>query len=252
MARRKTSSGPSHERWLISYADFITLLFAFFVVLFASSQDRNKVRQVSESVQAAFQGKKVPHANSQSAPGSSLKPVSSPKPGVSPQPASSPQPGSLEPPLQKLLHDLDTEIRSGKMQVHMGDRGLTISLSQSAFFPSGTDALDPSAYPILQKVAAGISGLPNAVRFEGHTDSMPIRTPRFRSNWDLSAARAIAVMDRMDQEQEIPPGRMAVSGYADTAPVDSNESESGRARNRRVDIVVLNATAAAREPAGNR
>jgi chemotaxis protein MotB len=189
---------------------------------------------VSQSVQAAFQGKTVPQANSQSAPAGSPKPV------------------SLDPPLQKLLRDLDTEIRSGTMQVRMGDRGLTISLSQSAFFPSGTDALDPSAYPILQKVAACIRGLPNAVRFEGHTDSIPIRTPRFRSNWDLSAARAIAVMERLDEEEQIPPGRMAVSGYADTAPVDSNESEDGRARNRRVDIVVLNAAAAAREPAGNR
>lgn len=240
MTRRKTSSGPNHERWLVSYADFITLLFAFFVVLFASSQDRKKVRQVSESVQAAFQGKAVPHANSQSAPAGS------------PQPVSSPKPVSLDPPLQKLLRDLDSEIRSGKMQVRMGDRGLTISLSQSAFFPSGTDTLDPSAYPILRKVAAAIRGLPNAIRFEGHTDSIPIRTPRFRSNWDLSAARAIAVMERMDEEEEIPRERIAVSGYADTAPVESNDSEDGRARNRRVDIVLLNAAAAAREPAGNR
>jgi chemotaxis protein MotB len=234
MARRKTSSGPSHERWLISYADFITLLFAFFVVLFAASQDRNKVRQVSASVQAAFQGKTPPHAS------------------PPPAPASSPKPASLDPPLQKLLRDLDSEIHSGKMQVHMSDRGLTISLSQAAFFPSGTDTLDPSAFPILQKVAAGIRGLPNAIRFEGHTDSIPIRTPRFRSNWDLSAARAISVMERMDEEEQIPPGRIAVSGYADTAPVDSNDSEDGRARNRRVDIVLLNAAAAAREPAGNR
>jgi chemotaxis protein MotB len=240
MTRRKPSSGPNHERWLVSYADFITLLFAFFVVLFASSQDRKKVRQVSESVQAAFQGKAVPHANSQSAPAGS------------PQPVSSPKPVSLDPPLQKLLRDLDSEIRSGKMQVRMGDRGLTISLSQSAFFPSGTDTLDPSAYPILRKVAASIRGLPNAIRFEGHTDSIPIRTPRFRSNWDLSAARAIAVMERMDEEEEIPRERIAVSGYADTAPVESNDSEDGRARNRRVDIVLLNAAAAAREPAGNR
>ena len=235
MTNRRSSNAPSHERWLVSYADFITLLFAFFVVLFASSQsDRSKVRQVSESVQAAFKGTSVA------------------RPGTQTHPRTAPQPSSLEPSLQNLLRELDGEIHAGKMQVQMGDRGITISLSQATFFPSGADSLDPSTYPILQKVAACIRNLPNPVRFEGHTDSVPIHTPRYRSNWELSAARAIAVMARMQEDEQIPAGRMAVSGYADTDPVDSNESEAGRARNRRVDIVVLNAGAIAREPVGTR
>ncbi len=233
MPRRRSETPPSHDRWLVSYADFITLLFAFFVVLFASSQsDRSKVRQVSESVQAAFRGKDVSHSVARSAAGRT------------------PKPSSLEPSFQQLLRDLDSEIHTGKMQVKMGDRGLTVSLSQSAFFPSGEDTLDPSTFPILEKVAVCIRKLPNPIRFEGHTDSVPIHTPRYRSNWELSAARAIAVMARLQEAEQISGNRMAVSGYADTSPVDSNDSEAGRARNRRVDIVVLNAGATAREPPG--
>jgi chemotaxis protein MotB len=217
---------PNHERWLISYADFITLLFAFFVVMFASSQaDRIKARRVSEAVKAAFDGPELRDSSTLAkAPGSG---------------ADLPLP-SLEPALKLLASELEQEIRAGKMQVRMEQRGLVISLSQAAFFPSGEDSIDPATFPSLEKVAAAIRGLPNPVRAEGHTDSVPIHTARFHSNWDLSAARAIAVMELLRDRWGIPPGRLAVTGYADTAPLDSNDSDAGRARNRRVDIVILN------------
>lgn len=229
MSGRRPVAAPSHERWLVSYADFITLLFAFFVVMFAASQaDRNKARRASAAVEAAFDG-----------PRNESKSKSAAGPGVGERELTH---SSLEPALKLLAKELESEIAAGKMQVRMEARGLVVSLSQSAFFPSGEDAVEPSTYGSLEKVAFAIRNLPNSIRSEGHTDSMPIHNPRFRSNWDLSAARAIAVMQLLRDRWGIAPGRMAVTGYADTVPLQDNASESGRARNRRVDIVILNAT----------
>jgi chemotaxis protein MotB len=234
MSRRRPVAAPNHERWLVSYADFITLLFAFFVVMFASSQaDRNKARRASEAVEAAFDGPtRKPESKRQAHDESAGRLLA---------------PASLEPALKLLARELEPEIAAGTMQVRMEARGLVVSLSQSAFFPSGEDAVEPSTYVSLGKVAAAIRDLPNAIRAEGHTDSRPIHNPRFRSNWDLSAARAIAVMELLRDRWDIPPGRMAVTGYADTIPVEDNASDTGRARNRRVDIVVLNAASELRE-----
>jgi chemotaxis protein MotB len=232
---RKKERHPNHDRWLISYADFITLLFALFVVLFASSQaDKGKARRVSEAVEAAFDGP----------PQNTAQKVAI---GLAPTPGQ-PLP-SLEPALKLLAGQLEQEIREGKIEVRMDARGLVISLSQAAFFPSGEDTIDPSTFSSLDKVAGAMRALPNPVRTEGHTDSVPIHTERFRSNWDLSAARAIAVMEVLRDRCGIPPGRLAVIGYADTFPLDSNDTDKGRARNRRVDIVILNRYGASDEPA---
>ena len=231
MRRRNPGASAGHARWLVSYADFITLLFAFFVVMFASSQgDRNKARRASQAVQAAFDGSISPRSVSR-APSAGQSAVSD----------------GLEPELKLLAKQLDAEIRAGKMQVRMEGRGLVVSLSQSASFPSGEDGLDPSTYGSLQIVAAAVRDLPNSIRAEGHTDSLPIHNPRFRSNWDLSAARAIAVMEIFHDRFGVASARMAVTGYADTVPIEDNTSETGRARNRRVDIVILNTSSEARE-----
>ena len=132
----------------------------------------------------------------------------------------------------------------------MTPRGIVVSLKQAAFFPSGTDAVDLATMPTLEKVAGALKAVSNPVRIEGHTDSMPIHTPRFRSNWDLSAARSIAIMEVLSSRFEIPPQRLAIAGYADTVPVADNDTPEGRARNRRVDLVILNNYALAKtEPA---
>jgi chemotaxis protein MotB len=138
--------------------------------------------------------------------------------------------------------NLQPEIQSGKMQVRMESRGLVVSLSEASFFPSGTDSLDPSSVETLGKVAAEIAEVPNQIRAEGHTDSIPIHNARFRNNWDLSAARAITIMELLRSRWNVSPERLAVTGYAETAPLESNETPEGRARNRRVDIVILNST----------
>jgi chemotaxis protein MotB len=215
MRRKNQPTHENHERWLVSYADFITLLFAFFVVMFASTQtDRSKAQAVSEAIERAL-------ADSRLAP--KLTPVTN----------------KLADPLKVLTAELKDEIKKGNVQLKLESRGLIIGLSTSAFFPSGDNTIYPSAYPSIAKVAAVLNKLPNTLRLEGHTDSVPINTPRFQSNWELSAARSIAMLRLLNEKFGVERSRMAIVGYADTASIGSNDTEEGRGRNRRVDIVIV-------------
>jgi chemotaxis protein MotB len=153
------------------------------------------------------------------------------------------------PSLHQLNTDLRKEITEGKIEVRLEARGLVISLKQAAFFPSGEDTVAAETYPSLQKLAAVIKKLPNPVRLEGHTDAIPIHNSRFRSNWELSAARSIAMLEIFDTRFGVPQLQMAISGYADSKPVASNEIEEGRAQNRRVDILIMNEHGMMGEPA---
>jgi chemotaxis protein MotB len=244
----------NHERWLVSYADFITLLFAFFVVMFASSQtDKAKAKQVSESVKAAMENGGVAAAVHEILGGTvdeKGKGNAQMKGPGGAQAAASKEAAVLAellPSMQYLSKTLETEIRLGKIDIHLEPRGLVVSLRQATFFPSGEDTIDPATYDSIAKIAKTLSQLSNSVRLEGHTDSIPIHTVRFRSNWELSAARGIAMMELLETRFGIPRGRMAIGGYADTAPVESNATDAGRGRNRRVDIVILNQQAAVHE-----
>ncbi len=259
----KHQGHANHERWLVSYADFITLLFAFFVVMFASSQtDKAKAVQVSESVTQALQtggisaavrevlggtvGQKGKGNAMMKGPGGS-QPTAAAGQG-SGAAAAAAAAAELMPSLEYLSRELKNEIAEGKLQIRISPRGLIVSLLQAAFFPSGEDTLDRTTYGSIEKIASVIRALPNPVRLEGHTDSMPIHNSRFNSNWELSAARAIAVLELLHGRYAIPRDRVAIAGYADTVPVDTNESEEGRARNRRVDIVILSKNARMAEP----
>jgi chemotaxis protein MotB len=144
------------------------------------------------------------------------------------------------PSLERLNKELEQEVREGKIEIRMEPRGLVISLRQSAFFSSGTDALDQSNLPTMKKLAELIATLPNSIQLEGHTDSIPIHNQRFKSNWELSCARAIAVLETFCGTFELSRQRFSVVGRADTLPIDSNQTPEGRARNRRVDVVILN------------
>src|SRR5579863_6150727 len=209
MARRhKHPDHENHERWLVSYADFITLLFAFFVVMFASSQtDKSKAKQVSEAVTRALADGKsmgVPPAvakilggtvDDKGAGNAQMK-----GPGGAQRAAKEAPPDDvveLMPSLKLLSSKLEDEIKDGKVEVSLEPRGLVVSLKQAAFFPSGGDLLDPATYPIIGKLAAAVNTLQNPLRVEGHTDSQPIHTARFASNWELSSARAIAMMNTL-------------------------------------------------------
>jgi len=248
--RRRGHAAPeNHERWMVSYADFITLMFAFFVVMFASSQaDRSKVKRVSEAVTRALEngtGGGVPTVVTEMFTGKpsaknaafAVARALPPKPGP---PTTAGPSGDLRPSLDYLKQQLKREMEKGEMRIRLEGRGLVVSLQQATFFPSGEDSIDPATYSSLQKVATAISNLPNPVRLEGHTDAIPIHTARFHSNWELSAARSIAVLELLNGRFNVPRERLAIAGYAETVPVAANDSEQGRARNRRVDIVILN------------
>jgi chemotaxis protein MotB len=249
MRKKRHAAHENHERWLVSYADFITLLFAFFVVMFASQQNK-KASEVSASVREALKEGKLSAAISNALGRAEAKNV--PQQPVPPEVATPPSQGVPKPDLQKSLAKLQEvlaeELKTGKVQVKLDERGLTISLREAAFFKSGDSAVQPSSLHTLAKVAAVVADLPNSVRLEGHTDSIPIHNSRFRSNWELSTDRAIAMLDLLQNQFHVAGSRMAVAGYAENAPSDSNETEEGRAHNRRVDVVVLSAEAMKAEP----
>jgi chemotaxis protein MotB len=244
----------NHERWLVSYADFITLLFAFFVVMFATSQtDKARAQQVSDSVNSAIEKGGVTaavheilggtvddrgkgNAQMRGAGGSETSQVERLVPA------------ELIPSMKFLTKALEAEIKDGKVEIRLQPRGLVVSLRQAAFFPSGEDSIEPKSYASVEKIAETIRKLPNSVRLEGHTDSIPIHTARFRSNWELSAARGIAMLELLTTRFDVPRDHLAIAGYADTVPRDDNQSEEGRARNRRVDIVILNQLGVVAEP----
>jgi chemotaxis protein MotB len=244
----------NHERWLVSYADFITLLFAFFVVMFATSQtDKSKAGKVSESVKGAldtggFDGVMQQLLHPKTALNSGGAPQWKAPSGKTPQDNVDPAVAELVPSLQYLTRELEQEISSGKLQISMQRRGLVVSLREAGFFPSGEAGINNQAYPMLAKIAWTVAGLPNPVRVEGHTDSRPIHTGRFRDNWDLSAARATSMVQLLNERSGVPAQKMALAGFADTAPIDSNATPEGRAHNRRVDLVILNQHRIALEP----
>ena len=218
MRRRRAAKTPENtERWLVSYADFITLLFAFFVVMFAVSQaDKTNAKAVSESIKKAL-------ANGGLA---AAKPTSD-----------APDLAGAATALRDQLHD---EVTAGSVGLTLDHRGLVISLEAGAFFPSGTADVSTAAYGAVGKVASVLNRLPNKIRLEGHTDSLPISNARFQSNWELSASRSIAMLRLLSDRFGVDSRRMVVVGYADNDAIDSNETETGRVRNRRVDVVVVN------------
>jgi chemotaxis protein MotB len=250
LKRRKKHEFANQDRWLVSYADFITLLFAFFVVMFASSQtDKGKAKEISVAVVKALDGRS---AGVKPAVARILGGTVDDKgqgnaqmrgPGGA-QRAAKEAPSldvlELTPSLKSLSKTLEDEIKAGKVEVNLEPRGFVISLKQAAFFPSGTDTIDPSTFPIIAKVAATLGDVSNPLQVEGHTDSIPIHTAQFHSNWELSAARSIAMMELLATRFGIDRQRMIIVGFADTSPEATNDTPEGRASNRRVNIVILN------------
>jgi chemotaxis protein MotB len=257
--RKKAHAMENHERWLISYADFITLLFAFFVVMFASSQtDKNKAQAMSDSIKNALGKDQITTAITGilgGAPGlreqgnAQRKGPGGSKKDATERAAAAAKIAELIPSLQMLRSQLKGEIESGMLQVSMEPRGLVISLRQAAFFPPGQDTIDAGTYSTIQKLATVILAVPNKVRLEGHTDAVPIHNARYRSNWELSAARGVTMLELLTSRYHVPENRLSVGGYAETIAIASNLTPEGRAQNRRVDIVILNENGLKGEPA---
>jgi len=246
--KKKHAEHANHERWLVSYADFITLLFAFFVVMFASSQtDKAKAQRISEAVTDALDKggvKAIVHevlggtVDDKGVGNAMMKGPGGSQPKNVPNTPPPPEDKDLMPKMMYLNKMLENEIKDGKLEIRQEARGLVIKTQAGAFFPSGDDTIDPARLQIINKIATLFKDTPNAIRLEGHTDSRPIHTARFNSNYELSAARGIAMLETMHR-YGIAYDRLAVVGYADTLPVAPNDTEENRAKNRRVDIVIV-------------
>jgi chemotaxis protein MotB len=250
-SKKHKPTHSNHERWMVSYADFVTLLFALFVVMFATANsDRAKAGIVSAAIREALhESKPVTGTGGLSDVAGDPRFKQTSSLGLDKNPTEMARAmKELLPSMQLLERELKPEIDKGNVELHMSTRGLTISLKQAAFFDSGSDLVKPSALPTIAKVGEALRMIPNSVRLEGHTDNVPISTGRFSSNWALSSSRAIAVLNVLTDELNIPRLRLAVGGYADVAPVASNDTEEGRARNRRVDVVILSESGTSAEP----
>jgi chemotaxis protein MotB len=234
--RRKREEHGNHERWLVSYADFITLLFAFFVVMFAVSQvDDKKVGRFTEAVQEATNvgifetpgGKPVTIMKSE-------KPIEGSPQREAPAPVV--PMGTIR---ERLSRSLSAALDAGRLTLVDGRDGLIVRLRDAAFFESASASIREEVMPDLEAVGRTLKDLNNDVRIEGHTDSVPIRSSSYRSNWELSAGRAAAVLAFFAENTAIEEGRMSVAGYGSQRPLATNDTQEGRSQNRRVDIVVL-------------
>lgn len=238
---KKRVHHANHERWLISYADFITLLFAFFVVLFASSQaDKKKQAQVAEAVKAAFTEMGVfdPASKTLSISHDGGAASNAPSKPI-PLPAVLQTLDQIKKSIDKLVSDQVGQGRlpSGSVMTRITPDGLVISLHDAGFFASGSADVNPGSLNILSTI---VDALPNrAVRVEGHTDNVPIHTLQFATNWELSTARASAIARFIIEKGRFDPALLSAAGYAEFHPVAKNDTEAGRTENRRVDIILL-------------
>lgn len=255
--RRRPPSHENHERWLVSYADFITPLFAFFVVLYSSSQvDKRKVGRLALAIQVAFQqmgvfessNTQIPLSDSEAVPFSKLQVVENTERTTDMDRFVQPMKGMVVSTSTAPLKDVQTQLEKAlspeiqRKVVEMKSRreGLIISLREIGFFTSGSAKIQPSGQAALDRLAAVLTSRSENLRIEGHTDDVPIHNAQFASNWQLSTGRASELLRIFVTRYKMDPARLAIAGYGEFHPVDLNDSPEGRARNRRVDIVVLN------------
>ena len=249
--RHKKQEHVNHERWLVSYADFITLLFAFFVVLYASSQvDNKKVARFSAAIEGAFQELGVFTGN---APGPVLRQESAPPSGGPPdkpqleQLASSMRGsggnGGYGPDVNRLKHDLEEalgeQIKKHEIEMRVTPEGLVVSLREIGFFDSGNATLLEDGQSTLTRIAKVLNEKGFQIRVEGHTDNQPIHTSQFKSNWELSTARATEVVSLLVEKHGFDPRQISAAGYSQYRPIASNTTEEGRKTNRRVDLIIV-------------
>lgn len=241
--RRLEDEAENTERWLVSYADFITLLFAFFVVMYSmSSINEGKYRVLSDTMVDAF---KTPPKSSE--PIQIGEPVKNIKPEdgrvEKPQiikltPKNQEQDTSMQRIAADVTQAMQPLIDQGLINVKQDQLWVTVEMNTNILFPSGSAELEDEAHPVLRKLSAVLSKLPNHIDVEGYTDNLPINNEIFRSNWELSAARAASVVHLFTRNQ-VAPDRLAAIGYGEFRPVADNQSSEGRSKNRRVAVVIL-------------
>lgn len=245
MRRRKKppEEHENHERWLVSYADFITLLFAFFVVMYAiSSVNEGKYRVLSDSLVNAFKSPPTTdqplHLDQpQSAP-QRIKPAPLHKPETEAERKIKKQTEDMRQMAQDLLKVLAPLVKDNRVKITQSLRGVTVEINASVLFAPGQATLQTESEKALTAVAHVLAQAPNRIQVEGHTDDLPINTPFYPSNWELSSARASSVV-RLFAANGVAPERMVAIGYADNRPVVPNTDNASRARNRRVTILII-------------
>jgi len=263
MARRKKKHEEEHEnmeRWLVSYADFITLLFAFFVTMYSISRvDGKKLGSAVESLQRAL-GSVIAVQITQRDPGVfqinhapsmvTITPIQGAKGHLS---------SSDREAFEKLAKEIKGEVDNltrgtvegtnlDQIKFIIEKRGLVIRISEHLFFKSGDASILPEFIPILDILGKALEKVPNHIRIEGHTDSVPIRTAKFPSNWELSTTRATTVLRHFLTHFHLNPENLSATGYAEFRPIDSNKTAEGRFQNRRVDFVILSSREMEDEP----
>jgi len=239
MARKKYQEEPSnHERWLVSYADFITLLFAFFVVMYAvSSLNEGKYRVLSNSLTGAFAKNMI--LEHQSVQQDSLIKLEKIKIGTEKKPEPLLKERNHMTSMAKdILAVLEPLVKEGKVKVTQNSRGITIEINASVLFAPGEANLNNDSYQALTAIATVLKSDNHAIQVEGFTDNLPIRNSIFPSNWELSAIRASSVA-RLFYENGVAESRLTALGQAAKNPVGSNATSEGRSRNRRVTITIL-------------
>lgn len=250
MRRRKREEKTSSERWLVSYADFVTLLFALFVVLFASAyHDKRAVQRVSAAVKDGFQEMGSFSSYSGAIDGATIgvskagRVFDSSEDGTAKLNAAHANAGIDVTELnRKLKKALGKEIERQEIDLRMTPEGFVISLHELGFFDSGDAHLKAGAADKVKRIASVLNQYGLDMRVEGHSDNVPIHNDTFRSNWDLSTGRAMAVAMMLIEESGIDPSRLSIAGYGEYHPIASNDTPDGRRANRRVDIVVVAVT----------
>ncbi|NGZ08387.1 MAG: flagellar motor protein MotD [Nitrospira sp. LK70] len=237
MAKHKHEEHENHERWLVSYADFITLLFAFFVVMYSiSSVNIGKYRTVSESIKAALN----PLVNHSGA--NQVISVGEAKPALQGR-----NPTDAKEVMIRRIRQLAQVIKDKQLRdlvafvtvVQTINGDIVITIPDRLLFNSGEATVRAEALPFLEGLGGAILEMNRHARVEGHTDNVPIRTAQFPSNWELSAARAVMVVRVLSELYGVPPDHLTAVGHADTRPMTANSDAEQRAKNRRVEVVIL-------------
>jgi len=258
--KRAPEKEANAERWLVSYADFITLLFAVFVVLFAMGQaDKKKVEEVMQSIQSSFgmstAGATAPKVNV--IPSQSITVIPSLKPELKINPMGRSRNGQAKTRAEeKDFRQIKSAVEAylvkqgaqSKVTLEITRRGLIVSLKEAGFFNSGQASIKPDAYELINSIAEVMTQYNNPLRLEGHTDNVPISTAQFPSNWELSTARATNGLKYLLKNYDVDANKISATGYAEFRPIADNATADGRARNRRVDLVMLSGEAERGEP----
>lgn len=250
MSRRRRKPLPqpdNHDRWMVSYADFVTLLFAFFVVMYSiSSVNRGKYETFSESLdQALFHNEKVQKEADPIQVGTiptTIQPIELPNLLTAEERELSEEimqeKRRLDEVSQEFQRALQPFVESQLVGIKKHDFWVELEMNSELLFASGKAELSSKAVPVLQKVAEAVRDVPNVINVEGYTDNVPISTGFYPSNWDLSSARATSVVKEL-VKNNIPPTRLSAVGYGEFHPIADNKDEAGRFKNRRVVLVLM-------------